>query len=435
MESRGAQDGERKTITALFADIKGSVEMMEGLDPEEARAIVDPALQLMMDAVHRYEGYVAQSRGDGIFALFGAPIAYSRAKELSQESGDSRQLFSVLRGQWVSCAVRGELRTALVTAHQLLAVAQTLQDSCLLTDAHRVTGTTTLLHLGDPSGARTHLETAISLYEPRMHRDLVALGGDDTVVTGLMFLSWVLWLLGYPTQASERSEQALALARNVAHPFSLALALGLSAQMRSLRREPELARERAEAAINLSAEHGFRLWSAWGEIARGCALAEQGGGEESFAQLRRGLHGLRAIDARNLLPLFLGLLADALRKSGRLEEAVAALDEAFAAAEENEETWWKAELYRVRGELWLAAPANASADAAEPELSQAIELARRESAKSLELRAVTSLSRLLEKQGKKEEAHHMLAEIYGWFTEGFDTADLKDAKALLEELS
>jgi predicted ATPase len=360
---------------------------------------------------------------------------YSRAKELCQESGDSRQLFSVLRGQWVYCAVRGELRTALVTAHQLLAVAQTLHDSCLLTDAHRVTGLTTLLHLGDPSGARTHLEAAISLYEPRMHRDLVALGGDDTIVTGLMNLSWILWLLGYPAQASERSEQALALARNVAHPFSLALALDLSAQTRSFRREPELVRKRAEAAIALGTEHGFPLWSAWGEISRGCALAEQGGGEESFAQVRRGLHGLRAIDARVFLPLLVGLLADALRKSGRLEEAAAALDEAFAAAQQNEEIWWNAELHRVKGELSLASSADATGDGAERCFRQAIEIARQLSAKSLELRAVTSLSCLLQKQGKKEEARQMLAEIYGWFTEGFDTADLKDAKALLDEVN
>jgi class 3 adenylate cyclase/predicted ATPase len=417
---------ERSAITEGIASLKAALELVGSLPPS-------PDSQ-------RRELLVLTTLGPALMATHGyssAEVAatYSRAHELSQGSGDSRQLFSVLRGQWVSCAVRGECRLAMTTAQQLLLLAQTLDDSCLLTDAHRVTGTTTLLHLGDPCGARTHLETAISLYEPRMHRDLVALGGDDTVVTGLMFLSWVLWLLGYPEQASERSEQALALARRVAHPFSLALALGLSANTRSLRREPDLARERAEAAINLSAEHGFRLWSAWGEIFRGCALAEQGAGEESLAQLRRGLGSLPAIDSRVFLPLFLGLLADALRKSGRLEEAVAALDEGFTAAKQNEEPWWNAELHRVRGELWLAAPAEASGDAAEHCFRQAIDLARHQGAKSLELRAVTSLSRLLRSQGKRDEARQMLGEIYGWFTEGFDTADLKEAKALLDELS
>jgi len=205
--------------------------------------------------------------------------------------------------------------------------------------------------------------------------------------------------------------------------------------MRSFRREAELARERAETAIALAAEHRFPLWSAVGEIFRGWAFAEQAGGEESFVQLRRGLDSLRAMGSRVYLPAVVGLLADALRKSGRLEEAVAALDEAFAAADQDEESWWKAELHRVRGELWLAAPANAAGDAAEHCFRQAIDLARRQGAKSLELRAVTSLSRLLRKRGKKEEARKMLAQIYGWFTEGFDTADLKDAKTLLEELS
>jgi tetratricopeptide (TPR) repeat protein len=144
---------------------------------------------------------------------------------------------------------------------------------------------------------------------------------------------------------------------------------------------------------------------------------------------------IEAISARVERPLFVGLLADALRKSGRPEEAVAALDEAFAEAEQNEETWWTAELHRVRGELWLAAPANASGDAAEQSFRKAIELARQQGAKSLELRAVTSLGRLLQSHGKRDEARQTLAEIYGWFTEGFDTADLREAKALLDELS
>ncbi len=389
----------------------------------------------------RRELLVLTTLGPAFMATHGygsAEVAatYSRAKELSQESGDSRQIFSVLLGLWASDLVRGEHRKALATTQQLFALAQRLDDPCLLIEAHRTIGMT-LFNLGDLSGAGTHLEAAISLYEPEMHRVLVALFGDDNpAVACLSFLSWVLWLLGYPEQASERSEQALALARHVVHPHSIALALAFAAQTRALGREPELARERAEAAIALSAEHGFALWGADGEIFRGWALAEQGGGEESFAQIRRGLDNWRALGSRIFLPGFGGLFADALRKSGRLEEAVAALDEAFAAAEENEETWWKAELHRVRGELWLAVPANAAGDdAAESCFRQAIGIARQQSAKSLELRAVTSLSRLLRSQGKSDEARQMLAEIYGWFTEGFDTADLKDAKALLEELS
>jgi class 3 adenylate cyclase/predicted ATPase len=358
---------------------------------------------------------------------------YSRAGELSQETGDSRQLFSVLFGQWLSGVVRGELRKGLATAHELFALARTLDDSCLLVAAHRAIGMT-FFHLGDLPRARTHLENVIALYEPRMHRVLVALGSDDSAVGCLSYLSWTCWLLGYPEQASERSEQALALARRVVEPNSLALALVLNAMTRYLRREPELARERAEAAIGLAAEHGLPFWSAFGEVLRGWALAEQGASEERFAQMRRGLDSLRAISARLGLPPLVGLLADALGKFGRLEEAGATLDEAFEAAEHNEETWWNAELHRVRGELWLAAPVNAAADGAEHCFRQAIDLARQQSAKSLELRAVTSLSRLLRSQGNCDEARQMLAEIYGWFTEGFDTADLKEAKALLEEL-
>jgi predicted ATPase len=195
-----------------------------------------------------------------------------------------------------------------------------------------------------------------------------------------------------------------------------------------------LARERAEAAIAVAVEHGFPFWSAFGGFISGWALSEQGGSDETFAQLRRGLHSWRATGAGVFLPLFGCQLADALRKSARLEEAIVALDEAFEAAEQNEEPWWKSELHRVRGELLLAAPADAAGDAAEQCFRQAIDLARLQGAKSLELRALTSLSRLLRSQGKSDEARQMLAEIYGWFTEGFDTADLKEAKALLEEL-
>jgi class 3 adenylate cyclase/predicted ATPase len=389
---------------------------------------------------HRRELLALTTLGPALIVTHGyssAEVAasYSRATELSQDSGDSRQLFSVLRGQWVSCASRGELRKALATGHKLLALAQTLDDSCLLLEAQSAIGRTLFLNLRDLCDARTHLEAAVSLYEPSMHRVLVALGAEDSGVSALSFLSSTLWLLGYPEQASERSEQALTLARHVVHPHSLGYALAFSAQTRCLRREPKLAKERAEATIALAAEHGLHFWRAWSEIFRGWALAEQGRGEESCAQLRHGLDSWRAIGSRIFLPLFGGLLADGLRKSARLEEAVTALDEAFAAAEQYGETWWNAELHRVRGELWLAARADASGDGAEHCFRQAIELTRQQGAKSLELRAVTSLSRLLRSQGKCDEARQTLAEIYGWFTEGFDTADLKDAKALLDELS
>jgi class 3 adenylate cyclase/predicted ATPase len=386
----------------------------------------------------RRELLVLTTLGPAFMATHGygsAEVAatYSRANELSQQSGDSRQLFWIRRGLWASSFSRAEHRRALAMAEQLLALAKTLDDSCLLVDAHRVDGLS-LFHLGDFSGARTHLEAAVSFYEPEMHRVLIALGGEDSGVSGLSFLSCTLWLLGYPEQASERSGRALALARHVVHPHGLAFALAFAAKTRCLRREPEIARERAESTIALAAEHGFPQWSAYGEILRGWALAEQIGGEESFEQLRSGLDSWRAIGARIALPFVIGLLADALRKSGRPEEAGAALDEAFEVAEQSEEPWWNAELHRVRGELFLASPAKAAGDTAEQSFWRAIELARHQSAKSLELRGVTSLSRLLRSQGKCDEARRMLAEIYGWFTEGFDTADLKDARALLDSL-
>ena len=242
---------------------------------------------------------------------------------------------------------------------------------------------------------------------------------------------------------------AFTLAQELSHPRSVALALDLAAVLHLYRREGQLAQERAEAAITLSTEQGFPFWVAWGTMLRGWALTEQEQVEEGIAQMRQGLVACRAIGTEVWRPSFLALLAEAYGKVEQAGEGLSVLAEALATANKTGERHYEAELHRLKGELSLQSrqvtdKSKASQDKsgvrsseseAEECFHKAIEIARRQSAKSLELRAVMSLSRVWQQQGKKDEARRMLAEIYGWFTEGFDTADLKEAKALLTTLS
>ena len=241
-------------------------------------------------------------------------------------------------------------------------------------------------------------------------------------------------MLGYADQALESVHDALTQTQELAHPFSLAYALHFAAMVHELRGEARAARERAEAALRLSTEQGFPLWVAGGTIFRGWALAEQGQGAEGLLQMRQGVAAWRATGARALEPYYLAVLAEAHRKAGLANEGLSVLAEALDAGHRTGERAREAELYRLKGELLLALSAENHGEA-EAYFRQALEVAHRQSAKAWELRAVMSLSRLWQRQGKKEKARRMLAEIYNWFTEGFDTADLKDAKVLLGELS
>jgi predicted ATPase len=321
--------------------------------------------------------------------------------------------------------------------------------------------------------ARLHLEQGLALYDPQQHPGPTSTTEDprmegltperapwlryrwasntaDPRIECLTYAAWTLWPLGYPEQALKRSQEVLVLAEGLSHPWSLAYALGIAAWFYPLRREGQLARERAEAVMTLSTEQGFPYWLAFGTIVRGWALAEQGQVEEGIAQMQQGLAAFRATGAEIARPYWLALLAEVYGKGGQVEEGLTVLTQALAAVEKNEERQYEAELYRLKGELTLqqfqASGSKFQADnphsairnpqsEAEACFYKAIEIARRQQAKSLELRAVMSLSRLWQQQGKKKEAHQMLAEIYNWFTEGWDTKDLQEAKALLQELA
>jgi predicted ATPase len=258
--------------------------------------------------------------------------------------------------------------------------------------------------------------------------------GIDPGVACRAFAAVTLWLLGYPEQALTHLHDALALAHELSHPYSLAYARCRVAFVFQFCRAVPAVYEQAEAAIALSNEQGFPQWAAYGTSFRGWALAMQGQHEEGIAQVHQGITALRATGAALFVPYFCTFLVDDCAHLGHPEDGLQALAEAHTLVEQHEERWWEAEIHRLRGVLLLRQTGTSQAEA-ETWLRRALNVASRQEAKSLELRAAMSLSRLWQQQGKQTEAHELLAPIYGWFTEGFDTADLQEARALLEALS
>jgi predicted ATPase len=315
----------------------------------------------------------------------------------------------------------------------LLRLAQRAHDPAPSVVAHYALGWT-WFGLGALLAARQHLEEGIAPYTPDQRHAPAFRMGQDPGVACRAFAAWTLWVLGYPEQALARLNDALALAHELSHPFSLAFARCLAATAYQLRRDVPAVHEHAEAAVALSTEQGFPLWAAQGTSMHGWALAMQGQGEEGLAQVRQGIAAWRATGAALHVPYFCTMLADVADHLGHTEDGLQALAEAHTPVEQQEERWWEAEIYRLRGVLLLRQTGTPQAEA-EACFQQALDIARRQQAKSLELRAAMSLSRLWQQQGKRAEARELLAPVYGWFTEGFDTADLQEAKALLRELA
>jgi predicted ATPase len=386
--------------------------------------------------------------------------AYRRAQELCQQVEENSQLFSALVGLWRFYLNRAWLQAARERAEQCFSLAERTQDPTLLQEAHLMLGST-LFFLGDLGSALRHLEQGITLYNPRKSRSLTLNRGTDPGVVCLSRVSWALWMLGYPDQALAKCKESLALAQESSHAYSLGFALHYAAGLHQYRREVELVQERAEAAIALSSEQGFIQWLGGGRIWLGWTLVKRGAVEEGVTHILEGQGTKRAMGSELGMPHNLSMLVEGYAKGGQIEEGLRVVAEALAVAQKNAECHHEAELYRLKGELLLqqavrrdAPPAiptdillvtpteregatSASPLQAEAEncFRQALDVARYQQAKSLELRAAMSLSRLWRMQGKQVEARELLAEVYYWFTEGFDTPDLQEARALLEALA
>ena len=316
----------------------------------------------------------------------------------------------------------------------MLALAERQSDPALLLQAHHANWTTQSVY-GELASCRKHTEQGIALYNIDLHRHHAFIyGGHDPGVCGRIHAAMSLWSLGYADQALQNAHGAIALAEELSHPFSRVIALVFSVFVHQFRREASSAYERAEETIALSAEQGNAQHLAVGTILRGWAVASQGQLKEGLREMRRGLDDFRATGAEMRRSFYLALLAEAHGKAGQADEGLSALAEALDIVERTGERRWEPEVYRLKGELLLSRSAKDRSEA-ETCFNQAIEVARGQQARSLELRAATSLARLWQGRDKISQARELLAPVYDWFTEGFDTADLKDAKALLDELT
>jgi class 3 adenylate cyclase/predicted ATPase len=357
---------------------------------------------------------------------------YLRARELCEQVGAPTDLFQVLWGLWLyTTGGRAVFGEGLRIAEELLALAQRLGDRVLLLEARHALSPTTLW-IGDPVAARQHSEQGMALYDQEQHRSLAFhYGGHDPGVCCQMHSALALWLLGYPATALERSRTGLALARSLAHPSTIANALPFLGVIQQLSGEVHQVQELAGSLIDVSAAHGLTQWLDFGRILETWTQTERSGGDASVAQLRRVIDEHRSKRNDLWLPFFLGLLTSALLKAGALDEGLTTVTGALAETDGKGAHLWDAEFHRLRGELLLARNPNDTSPA-EAAFRQALSIAGGQQAKSWELRAALSLSRLWRSQGKRAEAGRLLEGIHGWFSEGFDTQDLREAKILLD---
>jgi class 3 adenylate cyclase/predicted ATPase len=360
-----------------------------------------------------------------------AKLPYMRALELAEINGEPHQRFEALYGLWQSNAVSGRIAAASPLSERLLRMTEREGDDGSRLQAHH-SGWATWYWAGDQAKAREHADAGRRLYDPKKHAShRFAYGGHDPGVCAGYCGAQSEWLLGYPETALASIAGSVALAEGIAHPFSLCMALTFSSVLYLNRREPERALRQLETAEALAAEQRLSLIYEPG-VLRGVALLGQGAIDEATARIREGVANWTRLGRTILLPYGLAFLAEGLARHGDQTAALVALREGLETARATGEQHWDAELHRLTGTVLLA---ENKLDESQACYQQAICTAQDQHAKSLELRAATSLARLWAEQGRRAEASDVLAPVYGWFTEGFDTADLIEAKALLAELA
>jgi predicted ATPase/class 3 adenylate cyclase len=420
----GQKASERSAHVEAIAHLRQGLSLLQTLPETSKRTQHEVDMLIALGASLR------ATKGTGALEV---GETYLRARHLCQHLDNPHQLFPVLRGLHGYYNLRAELHTAHALGEQTLALAQQVQDAAMLVAVHRALGTT-LYYSGAISEAHTHFTQGLALYDRHQHRASTLLYGEDAGVTCRSHDAHTLWLLGYPAQGLTRIDEAVTLAQHLAHPYSLSSAFVAASIFHAFRREAWATQECAEAAIRLAQEQRFPFWMATGSLLRGWALAQLGQAQEGIAQIEEGLRTIPATGAEIRRPYWLALMAEAQETLGEPEAGLTRLTEALAHADTTGERWSEPELYRLKGALLLQQHADNQADA-ETCFQHAIRIAQSQQAKSWELRATTSLARLWQQQGKRQEAHDLLASVYHWFTEGFDTADLQEAQALLEALA
>jgi predicted ATPase len=421
----GQQALQRSANLEAVGHLRKAHEVLMTLPESAERDRQELALQTTLGpALMATKGYAAPEVGE----------AYVRARELCEQVGDTKELFTVLWGLWLYRLALAEHHTALAEAEQLPGLAESLSETSYLLEARFALGIS-LLFLGELQTAREHLQEGVRLYDSERHAALaLSYGRVDPGVACLAYLAWTLWLLGDVEQAVTRADEAQALIRRLDNVYTLARSLCWDAILRQFVGDWQTVRADAEETIAIATEHNIALVQAAGTILLGWTQVHEGHGAEGARQIRQGVDAYRATGANVQLPHFLAALSDAARAHGQPAEGLDVLADAMAIVENTGERYLEAELHRLTGEMLLdRSPSDHGP--AESAFQKGLAVARTQQARSLELRAATSLARLWDSQGKATEARDLLAPIYGWFTEGFDTADLKDAKALLDELA
>jgi predicted ATPase len=416
----------KSAVREAIAQLRRGLGLLEGLPKTRERKQLELDIQVTLtQALMAGKGYANPE----------VVAALERANRLVTETASvgTPLHFFVLYGLWVSNHNTGAIAAALEHATNFLSSAQSQPSSGPLLVAHRALAWS-LIFSGDYCGALAHFETAASLYRPDEHRYSAFSYGEDIGVSAFVMLSWALWHRGYPDQSARAADRALAYSRELGHAHSLAYALCLAGRAALFARDVATVHAYGNDCVMLASEHGFAQWAALGRILQGWADAQRGEATTGIALIRGGMASAEATGTRVTAPFHLTLLAEALALAGKIEEGLAALDDALAKAAVFGATGWDAEIHRLRGELTARLPSPDPAKA-EESFRTALAIAREQGTRGYELRAATSLARLWREQGRRDEARDLLAPAYGWFTEGFDTADLKDAAKLLSELA
>jgi predicted ATPase len=416
----------KSAVREAVAQLRRGLSLLDGLPETRERNQLELDIHItLVSALMAGKGY---ANPETVAAL-------ERANRLVTETGavGTPLHFSVLYGLWVSTFASGAIAAALEHASNFLSIAQSQPASGPLLMGHRILAHS-LIYNGDHPAALTHFETAVSLYRPDEHRDSAFQYGEDIGVSSSVQLSWALWHRGYPDQSARAADPAVAYSRQLAHAHTLAIALYYAGMAAVFARDIATACAYGNDCVALATEHGFAHWAARGRILQGWADAQKGEATTGIARIRDGLVASEATGSRVTAPLFLTLLAEALALAGKIEKGLTALDDALAKAAISGERGWDAEIHRLRGELTGRLPHPDPAKA-EESFRTALAIAREQGTRGYELRAATSLARLWGEQGRRGEARDLLAPVYGWFTEGFDTQDLKEAKRLLDELT
>ncbi|MDC0715766.1 TOMM system kinase/cyclase fusion protein [Nannocystis bainbridge] len=424
LEKAGQKAVQRSANTDAVSHYAQAIALLRARPEGDPRDRKELALQLALGApLMATRGYAAPEVHD----------TYARARELCRRAGDDAQLFPSVLGLWQFYMVGGAAEISANLGRQLVAQAETTDNRTMLMLAYRALGTSQML-LGEIAGCRELTEKGLALYDIREHGKLALRYGQDPGVTNGLYLAWVLWFLGHPDQAVARAREALRLAQEIEHPLSIAFAMNYLATLHNYRGEFATARDLADRAEKVATEHKLQLWLAMCQIQRGWSQLGSGEREAGASELAEGVAGWTRTGAKAGISFFQAAAIWGLWRAGRHDEAMRKVDEVEEFMRRSGERFFEAEVLRLRGELLLSTGMTSGTRTAEDCFRRGLEVARRQQARAWELRLALSQARLLVLRGSPGEARELVAGAYEWFKEGLETADLREARALLGQL-